>query len=93
MKERIKFMLLAWLITGVLGVVAMLTPIVWLSEMLGTIPMITGVGAGILTFIVFAEVLAAVIARVGPEHRPAAADFEPGPGDQPLAPPPPRRAA
>jgi hypothetical protein len=93
MKERIKFMLLAWLVTAVTGALAMLTPIVWLSEMLGTIPMITGVGAGILTFIVFAEVLAAAIARVDPSHRPAAVELEPAPGDQPLAPPPPRRAA
>jgi hypothetical protein len=65
MSERFWYALIGWGVTGVLTGLTLILPNGAIQDFVGSLPMMTGIGAGILSFLAFAELIAALIARLG----------------------------
>lgn len=65
MSERFWYAVIGWGVTGALTGLTLILPHGVIHDLVGSLPMMTGIGAGILSFLAFAEMIAALIARLG----------------------------
>lgn len=64
MSERFWYALIGWGVTGALTGLTLIIPEGAIHDLVGSIPMMTGIGAGILSFLAFAEGVSGLIARL-----------------------------